>query len=56
MTEAQLKEILRNYSSTFDLPSKKWVKEMTESELKTRGYLKSTSTSSTGKSSKTAKQ
>lgn len=56
MTEAQLKEILNNYGSTYDLPSKKWVKDMTESELKSRGYLKSTPTPSTGKSSKTTKQ
>lgn len=56
MTEAQLKEILKNYGSTYDLPSKKWVKEMTESELKSRGYLKSTPATSTGKSSKTTKQ
>ena len=56
MTEAQLKEILKNYGSTYDLPSKKWVKDMTESELKARGYLKSTPTTSTGKSSKATKQ
>lgn len=56
MTEAQLKEILKNYGSTYDLPSKKWVKDMTESELKSRGYLKSPSTTSTGKSSKATKQ
>lgn len=56
MTEAQLKEILNKYWSTFDLPSKKWVKDMTESELKARGYLKSAPTTSTGKSSKTTKQ
>lgn len=56
MTEAQLKEILRRYSGTFDLPSRKWVKDMTESELKVRGYLKSTPTPSTGKFSKTTKQ
>ena len=55
MTEAQLKEILKNYGSTYDLSSKKWVKDMTESELKARGYLKHTPTTSTAKSSKAAK-
>lgn len=55
MTEAQLKEVLKNYGSTYDLPSKKWVKDMTESELKARGYLKHTLTTSTAKSSKAAK-
>ena len=55
MTEAQLKEILKNYGSTYDLPSKQWVKDMTESELKSRGYFKSTPTTSTGKSSKATK-
>ena len=55
MTEAQRKEVLRNYSSTYDLPSKKWVKDMTESELKARGYLKYTPTTSTVNSSKATK-
>ena len=55
MTEAQRKEVLKNYGSTYDLPSKKWVKDMTESELKARGYLKYTPTTSTVKSSKTTK-
>lgn len=39
MTEAQLKEIINKYWGTFDLPSHKWVTEMTEAELKARGYL-----------------
>ena len=55
MTEAQLKEVLKDYGSTYDLPSKKWVKDMTESELKARGYLKHTTTTSTVKSSKATK-
>lgn len=55
MTEAQRKEILKNYGNTYDLSSKKWVKDMTESELKARGYLKYTPTTSTVKSSKTIK-
>lgn len=45
--------ILKNYGNTYDITAKKWVREMTDTELTTYGYKAKAKTSPETKMAKT---